>query len=123
MVAELATSAWRVRAVTSEDEWGTEKEEAYGGGVAVEEKVAVEPETENLKKALVGSFYGTNRGLKATSETRAEIVYILCRFISVVVKWNTSVGEGRGNISDYRLAKFHCPKLCSVRWSFGHHLN
>ncbi|XP_014517588.1 plastid-lipid-associated protein, chloroplastic [Vigna radiata var. radiata] len=80
MVAELATSAWRVRAVTSEDEWGTEKEEkeeAYGGGVAVEEKVAVEPETENLKKALVGSFYGTNRGLKATSETRAEIVELI----------------------------------------------
>lgn len=77
MVAESATSAWRVRAVTSEDEWGTEKEEAYGGGVAVEEKVATEPETENLKKALVGSFYGTNRGLKATSETRAEIVELI----------------------------------------------
>ncbi|KOM53292.1 hypothetical protein LR48_Vigan09g195100 [Vigna angularis] len=80
MVAEIATSAWRVRAVTSEDEWGTEKEEkeeAYGGGVSVEEKVAVEPETENLKKALVGSFYGTNRGLKATSETRAEIVELI----------------------------------------------
>jgi len=62
--------------VTSDDEWGTEKEEVYGGGVAVEEKVA-EPETERLKKALVGSFYGTNRGLKATSETRAEIVELI----------------------------------------------
>jgi len=50
-------------------------------------------------------------------------IYILCRFISAVVKGNTSVGEGRGNISDNRLAKFHCPKLCSVRQSFGHHLN
>ncbi|KAL9320784.1 hypothetical protein ACSQ67_012623 [Phaseolus vulgaris] len=76
MAAEFATSAWRVRAVTSDDEWGTEKEEVYGGGVAVEEKVA-EPETERLKKALVGSFYGTNRGLKATSETRAEIVELI----------------------------------------------
>ncbi|KAK7332374.1 hypothetical protein VNO80_29125 [Phaseolus coccineus] len=76
LAAEFATSAWRVRAVTSDDEWGTEKGEAYGGGVAVEEKVA-EPETERLKKALVGSFYGTNRGLKATSETRAEIVELI----------------------------------------------
>lgn len=78
MAAEFATSAWRVRAVTSDDEWGPEKEESYGGGVAVEEKVAeLEPETEKLKKALVGSFYGTDRGLKATSETRAEIVELI----------------------------------------------
>ncbi|KAG4948820.1 hypothetical protein AAZX31_15G107500 [Glycine max] len=68
----------RVRAVTSDDEWGPEKEEAYGGGVAVEEKpTKSETETEKLKKALVDSFYGTDRGLKATSETRAEIVELI----------------------------------------------
>ncbi|KAK7412704.1 hypothetical protein VNO78_04262 [Psophocarpus tetragonolobus] len=66
----------RVRAVTNDDEWGPEKEEAYGGGVAVEEKPA-DTETEKLKKALVDSFYATDRGLKATSETRAEIVELI----------------------------------------------
>ncbi|XP_020221699.1 plastid-lipid-associated protein, chloroplastic [Cajanus cajan] len=34
-------------------------------------------ETEILKKALVDSFYGTDRGLKAKSETRAEIVELI----------------------------------------------
>ncbi|CAJ1975814.1 unnamed protein product [Sphenostylis stenocarpa] len=76
MVADFASSAWRVRAVTSDDEWGSEKKETYVGGLAVEEKVA-EPETEKLKKALVDSFLGTDRGLKATSETRAEIVELI----------------------------------------------
>ncbi|TKY72206.1 Plastid-lipid-associated protein [Spatholobus suberectus] len=75
IVADFARPAVRVRAVTNDDEWGPEKEEeAYGGGVVVEEKPT---ETENLKKALVDSFYGTDRGLKATSETRAEIVELI----------------------------------------------
>lgn len=34
-------------------------------------------EIEVLKKKLVESFYGTNRGLSATSETRAEIVELI----------------------------------------------
>ncbi|KAK3188517.1 hypothetical protein Dsin_028078 [Dipteronia sinensis] len=34
-------------------------------------------EIDSLKKALVDSFYGTNRGLSATSETRAEIVELI----------------------------------------------
>lgn len=77
MVADFARPVGRVRAVTSDDEWGPEKEEeAYGGGVAVEEK-PTETETEKLKKALVDSFYGTDLGLKATSETRAEIVELI----------------------------------------------
>ncbi|CAJ1962580.1 unnamed protein product [Sphenostylis stenocarpa] len=76
MLAEFASTAWRTRAVTSDDEWGPEKEDTYGGGVGVEEK-AVEPETEKLKKALVDSFDGTDRGLKAKSETRAEIVELI----------------------------------------------
>ncbi|RDX61168.1 Plastid-lipid-associated protein, chloroplastic [Mucuna pruriens] len=72
--ADSARSAVRVRAVTNDDEWGPEKEEPYGGGVVVEEKPT---ENENLKKALVDSFYGTDRGLKASSDTRAEIVELI----------------------------------------------
>ncbi|PWA53167.1 light-induced protein [Artemisia annua] len=34
-------------------------------------------EIEVLKKQLVDSFYGTNRGLSATSETRAEVVELI----------------------------------------------
>lgn len=34
-------------------------------------------EIKNLKRALVDSFYGTDRGLKASSETRAEIVELI----------------------------------------------
>ncbi|XP_071706213.1 light-induced protein, chloroplastic-like [Rutidosis leptorrhynchoides] len=47
--------------------------------VAEEEPVPYkEPtEIEVLKKQLVDSFYGTNRGLSATSETRAEIVELI----------------------------------------------
>lgn len=68
-----------VRAVTDDDEWGSEKEEPYAAGVAVAEaeEKPTETETEKLKKALVDSFYGTDRGLKATSETRAEIVELI----------------------------------------------
>ena len=42
-----------------------------------EERIVEELESDRLKKALVDSFYGTNRGLKATSETRAEIVELI----------------------------------------------
>lgn len=66
-----------VRAVTDDDEWGSEKEEPYAAGVAVAEAEEKPTETEKLKKALVDSFYGTDRGLKATSETRAEIVELI----------------------------------------------
>ncbi|KAK4270997.1 hypothetical protein QN277_019757 [Acacia crassicarpa] len=75
-----------VRAVTDDDEWGPDnKKEGNGEGegsavgvaVAEEEKVPEALETDRLKKALVDSFYGTDRGLKATSETRAEIVELI----------------------------------------------
>ncbi|XP_054792162.1 plastid-lipid-associated protein, chloroplastic-like [Prosopis cineraria] len=67
-----------VRAVTDDDEWGPEKKEDSAVPVAVAEEKAVEElETDRLKKALVDSFYGTDRGLKATSETRAEIVELI----------------------------------------------
>ncbi|KAB1221785.1 Plastid-lipid-associated protein, chloroplastic [Morella rubra] len=70
---------FRVRAAI-DDEWGPDKEE--GSAVAVVEKEEelkpAEPtEIDRLKKALVDSFYGTDRGLKATSETRAEIVELI----------------------------------------------
>lgn len=65
------------RAVTDDDEWGPEKEEPSGGVAVAEPEEKPSSEIENLKKALVDSFYGTNRGLKATSETRAEIVELI----------------------------------------------
>ncbi|KAK7359832.1 hypothetical protein VNO77_01797 [Canavalia gladiata] len=66
-----------VRAVTNDDEWGPEKEDPFPGGVTVVEAEEKPAEVEKLKKALVDSFYGTDRGLKATSETRAEIVELI----------------------------------------------
>ncbi|BBH00691.1 fibrillin [Prunus dulcis] len=65
--------------VVDEDEWGPEKETESAVAVAEDDKPA-EPEsaeTSRLKKALVDSFYGTDRGLSATSETRAEIVELI----------------------------------------------
>ncbi|KAL6332849.1 hypothetical protein AAG906_015115 [Vitis piasezkii] len=61
-----------------DDEWGPEKVEPEGEGstVAVVEEEKSK-EITSLKKALVDSFYGTDRGLKATSETRAEIVELI----------------------------------------------
>ncbi|KAK1378347.1 Plastid-lipid-associated protein, chloroplastic [Heracleum sosnowskyi] len=50
---------------------------AAPAGTATEEPVKEPTEIEVLKKKLVESFYGTNRGLSATSETRAEIVELI----------------------------------------------
>ena len=74
--------SFRVRA-ESEEELGPKKEE---GPVAVVEEVkavaeevvtAAPREIDRLKKALVASFNGTNRGLDATSETRAKITELI----------------------------------------------
>ena len=74
--------SFRVRA-GSEEELGPKKEE---GPVAVVEEVkavaeevvtAAPREIDRLKKALVASFKGTNRGLDATSETRAKITELI----------------------------------------------
>ncbi|XVF26121.1 hypothetical protein REPUB_Repub13aG0272700 [Reevesia pubescens] len=51
--------------------------ESAGVAVAEEEEPKEVVEIESLKKALVDSFYGTDRGLKACSETRAEIVELI----------------------------------------------
>ena len=71
---------FRVRA-GSEEELGPEKEEGPAVAVAEVEEEEVKPvepsEIDRLKKALVTSFYGTNRGLSATSETRAEIIELI----------------------------------------------
>jgi len=60
MATEFVTLAWHVRAVTSDDEWGTEKEEAYESDLTWEEKV-VEPETENQQTMLQNSTNGLLR--------------------------------------------------------------
>ncbi|KAL9257121.1 Plastid-lipid-associated protein, chloroplastic-like protein [Drosera capensis] len=69
------------RAVSDpEDEWGTEKGTSSAAVAVAEEPKAKEEgaeEMDRLKKALVGSFYGTDRGLRASSETRAEIVELI----------------------------------------------
>lgn len=70
LLADIPRPVLCVRAIPNDDEWGAEKAEDAYAGVAVAE----ETEKEKLKKALVNSFYGTDRGLKATSDTRAEIV-------------------------------------------------
>ncbi|GER56303.1 plastid-lipid associated protein PAP / fibrillinfamily protein [Striga asiatica] len=62
-----------VRAAVIEDEWGPEPKSDPSVAV-LEEKLS---EIDVLKKQLVGSFYGTNRGLSASSETRAEIVELI----------------------------------------------
>lgn len=62
-----------VRAVVSDDEWGPDPEEP---AVAVLEKKKA-PEIDELKKQLIASFYGTQRGLSASAETRGEIVELI----------------------------------------------
>ncbi|CAA0825154.1 Probable plastid-lipid-associated protein 1-chloroplastic [Striga hermonthica] len=68
-----AKQSFSVRAAAIEDEWGPEPKSDPSVAV-LEEKPS---EVDVLKKQLVGSFYGTNRGLSASSETRAEIVELI----------------------------------------------
>lgn len=81
---ELTSSSFVPRAVVDDDEWGKEKEEGEppeAGGVALAEAAAEEEvvvsEIGELKKKLKELLYGTDRGLKASSETRAEIVELI----------------------------------------------
>ncbi|ERN10655.1 probable plastid-lipid-associated protein 2, chloroplastic [Amborella trichopoda] len=56
-----------------EEKWG----EGSGGTAVAEKAEQVTTEVQKLKKELVEAFYGTERGLKASSETRAEIVELI----------------------------------------------
>ncbi|XP_062013565.1 plastid-lipid-associated protein, chloroplastic-like [Rosa rugosa] len=72
--------ATRIRAVDEDEsapETSEEPSDVAAGAVAVAEKPAEPEEISKLKKALVDAFYGTDRGLSATSETRAEIVELI----------------------------------------------
>lgn len=51
-------------------------------GVSILEEAAPPTEIEVLKKQLLNSFYGTNRGLSASSETRAEIAEFITQLES-----------------------------------------
>ncbi|KAK8575449.1 hypothetical protein V6N13_033308 [Hibiscus sabdariffa] len=62
------------------EQW--EKEPEPVTPVVDEEKPKEATETESLKKALVGYFNGTDRGMNATSETRAEIVELISQLES-----------------------------------------
>ncbi|KAL6544712.1 prolyl aminopeptidase [Orobanche minor] len=59
---------------SGDDEIGPESEYPAPSVAVLEEKPS---EIDALKKQLVDSFYGTNRGLSASSETRAEIVELI----------------------------------------------
>lgn len=65
----LARKSFRIRAESESS--------SSPAGTATEEPPKEPTEIEVLKKKLVESFYGTNRGLSATSETRAEIVELI----------------------------------------------
>ncbi|KAL1805846.1 hypothetical protein ACET3Z_028914 [Daucus carota] len=67
----LARKSGRAVRVRAEGEFSAE------AATATEEPPKELTEVEVLKKKLVDSFYGTNRGLSATSETRAEIVELI----------------------------------------------
>ncbi|KAL6197682.1 hypothetical protein ACLB2K_033288 [Fragaria x ananassa] len=74
-----ARPATRIRALDDDSvpENSEESSDVAAGAVAVTEKPDEPEEISKLKKALVDSFYGTDRGLSATSETRAEIVELI----------------------------------------------
>ncbi|GMY36764.1 plastid-lipid-associated protein, chloroplastic-like [Fagus crenata] len=72
-------TSFRVRAGAKEENV-PEKEDGPAVAVAEEEEEKLTPvpsEIDRLKKALVNLFYGTARGLSATSETRAEIIELI----------------------------------------------
>ncbi|KAK4802012.1 hypothetical protein SAY86_000215 [Trapa natans] len=88
-VPKRVRSAFVVRASDYEDELGQEKVPPVDDGAVTVAEVGPEAVAEadegpkeadeitSLKKALFDSFYETDRGLNATSETRAEIVELI----------------------------------------------
>ncbi|XP_009398685.2 probable plastid-lipid-associated protein 2, chloroplastic [Musa acuminata AAA Group] len=65
------------RAVVDDDEQGEEGGEEPLGGLAVTELLVAASEVSDLKKKLMDLVYGTDWGLKTSSETRAEIVELI----------------------------------------------
>ncbi|KAJ0250234.1 plastid-lipid-associated protein 1 [Hirschfeldia incana] len=66
-----------------EDEWGPERgTNSSVGEKEAEEAIESAEETERLKRMLADSLYGTDRGLNASSETRAEISELITQLES-----------------------------------------
>lgn len=66
------------RAAALDDEWGNEPGERGSSAAAVaEDAPPAASELAALKEKLRAALYGTERGLRASSETRAEVVEIL----------------------------------------------
>lgn len=81
-VGEEATAAPDADPPIEEDEWGKDSE-AYsggngsaGGGSESSDAAGVDKNVD-LKRCLVDSFYGTELGLRASAETRAEVVELI----------------------------------------------
>ncbi|KAF3528061.1 hypothetical protein F2Q69_00033696 [Brassica cretica] len=69
----VSRADFRVRVIDAEDEFDSETSEGGSALLMAEEAIESVEETEVLKRSLVDSLYGTDRGLSASSETRAEI--------------------------------------------------
>ena len=67
----------RSRAVTDDDEWGRDLADTVAAAVTDLPKPSPNLVTGELKTKLKDLLYGTDRGLKASSETRAEIVELI----------------------------------------------
>ncbi|KAL0845573.1 hypothetical protein Bca101_018819 [Brassica carinata] len=66
-----------------DDEWGPERGSSSSvGEKEAEEAIESAEETERLKRVLADSLYGTDRGLSASSETRAEISELITQLES-----------------------------------------
>uniref|UniRef100_A0A0E0LYJ7 Plastid lipid-associated protein/fibrillin conserved domain-containing protein n=1 Tax=Oryza punctata TaxID=4537 RepID=A0A0E0LYJ7_ORYPU len=65
----------RAVAGDAEDEWGKEPAADQGGAAAAVAEVT--SEVAELKAKLKEALYGTERGLRASSETRAEVVELI----------------------------------------------
>ncbi|KAL1201725.1 Plastid lipid-associated protein 2 [Cardamine amara subsp. amara] len=69
----VSRADFRVRATDGEDKWGSETGKRGSALLLAEEAIESVEETERLKRSLADSLYGIDRGLNASSETRAEI--------------------------------------------------
>ncbi|KAF6175262.1 hypothetical protein GIB67_030480 [Kingdonia uniflora] len=80
-----ARPVFRVRS-TEDGEYTPVPEEVSGGRVAPAVPVeAIEPsEIDTLKKVFIDLLYGTDRGLTASSDTRAEIIELITQYTSFV---------------------------------------